>query len=435
MAKIEMKTNNSPSLPASGSLPMHDECNERDAPLVSSAIAGQSLLDRTFASSYPTTDEIDPDDEVFAMRAAVEILQQAKGQDVDEKIGGRELIDRIKEAGSILSLRDVARVLHRAWREKIIHRALDQPHLRDTRHSFVYWVDETNVTLASFFDGFARDNATDDLVVAPTHSDSITQDASIMGIVIPSASEANTVHWTSLDGRKTPMQGIKLADIPAGESAYAHLQGVARRSYARNFKNVTGADRVLVFNEEKACFYAPAIHVLDRQSEPLESKKAVVPDERLTVSTPENQETGLAQPAALETRAPAFGTLSEAPAAVEPSPAVIPLRLEACFLRSVEAAMLWRMKTGKSWPDEFMTDLIEQAVREARQVERERAHHRAVRRVVLAQTDMLRAAILLDEGAEAPLAPVGESSFSVEDFAPRGERLQGGQDSLIGPDR
>jgi len=380
---------------------------------------GLSLLDRTFASSYPAADEIDPDEEAFALGKAVEILLRVKQREGAEgKLGGRMLIDLIKEEGSILSLKDVARVLHRAWRSNLIHRAIDRPHLRDARHSFVYWVDESNASLEEVLASmsYARNSTTreklkEDLIMIPANE--------MLTSVEKTPFVSTLVEWISLDGRKTPMQGMTLADIPAGSSAYAHLAGVPRKSYARNFKDVAGVDRVLVFDERTGRYYAPAVHVLSKSAagsksaeemklaetiqvvESLESKKELEnPKGPVAVATP----AALPQlPEVVELPAPTEG----APVAM--SEAFAPLRLEDSFMRSYEAALIWRMQTGRVWSAGFMVDLIEQAAREARQVAREREHHRAVRRVVLAQTDLLRAAILLDEGAESPLAERSES--------------------------
>ena len=380
---------------------------------------GLSLLDRTFASSYPTADEIDPDEEAFALGKAVEILLRVKDKEGDEgKLGGRVLIDLIKEEGSILSLKDVARVLHRAWRGNLIHRAIDRPHLRDTRHSFVYWVDETNAALEDVLASlsYERTSASNE---ASKENSAMNPTAANPPSVETTPFVSTFVAWISLDGRKTPMQGMTLANVPAGTSAYAHLHGVSRKSYARNFKDIAGVDRVLVFDERTGRYYAPAVHVLARTAEisqvvePLESKKEREEIEDLVATEPSEAPSALALPPEIvELPIPEdeLAPTDEAPVAM--SEAFAPLKLEDSFMRSYEAALIWRMKTGLSWSAGFMIDLIEQAAREARQVAREREHHRAVRRVVLAQTDLLRAAILLDEGAEPPIGEGADSSLA-----------------------
>lgn len=409
---LKMKTDKESPLK---SLPVHDGDDASNL--------GLSLLDRTFASSYPTADEIDPDEEAFALGKAVEILLRVKDKEGDEgKLGGRVLIDLIKEEGSILSLKDVARVLHRAWRGNLIHRAIDRPHLRDTRHSFVYWVDETNAALEDVLASLSHERT--------SASNEASKENSAMNPTAANPPSVETmpfvstfVAWISLDGRKTPMQGMTLANVPAGTSAYAHLHGVSRKSYARNFKDIAGVDRVLVFDERTGRYYAPAVHVLAKTAEispvvePLESKKeyeepegpvAVAPPAAL-VATP----SALAlPPEVVELPMPETDPAPTDEAPVAMSEAFAPLKLEDSFMRSYEAALIWRMKTGLSWSAGFMIDLIEQAAREARQVAREREHHRAVRRVVLAQTDLLRAAILLDEGAEPPLGEGADSSLA-----------------------
>lgn len=408
--------------------------NDKESPLKSLSVhdgddasnLGLSLLDRTFASSYPTADEINLDEEAFALGKAVEILLRVKDKEGDEgRLGGRVLIDLIKEEGSILSLKDVARVLHRAWRGNLIHRAIDRPHLRDTRHSFAYWVDETNAAL-------------EDVLASPSHertsaSNEASKENSAMNPTAANLPSVETtpfvstfVAWISLDGRKTPMQGMTLANVPAGTSAYAHLHGVSRKSYARNFKDIAGVDRVLVFDERTGRYYAPAVHVLARTAEisqvvePLESKKECEETEDLVAT--ESAETPSAlvvtpsalalPPEIVELPMPEDEPAPTDEAPVAMSEAFAPLKLEDSFMRSYEAALIWRMKTGLSWSAGFMIDLIEQAAREARQVAREREHHRAVRRVVLAQTDLLRAAILLDEGAEPPIGEGADSSLA-----------------------
>lgn len=400
-----MKTDNESPLK---SLPEPDDAD--------ASSLGLSLLDRTFASSYPTADEIDPDEEALALGKAVEILLRVKEADGAEgNLGGRVLIDRIKEEGSILSLKDVARVLHRAWRSNLIHRAIDRPHLRDTRHSFVYWVDETNVPLEDVLATLSFERASERNETSKENS--IMSPAAVMLPPVEATPFVSSfVAWISLDGRKTPMQGMTLANVPAGTSAYAHLAGASRKSYARNFKDVAGVDRVLVFDERTGRYYAPAVHVLAKTTEvsqvaePLESKKEQgEPEGTVAVAPP----SALAlPPEVVELSMPEDepATTDEAPVATFEDFA--PLKLEDSFMRSYEAALIWRMKTGLTWSAGFMIDLIEQAAREARQVAREREHHRAVRRVVLAQTDLLRAAILLDEGAEPPIGEGADSSLA-----------------------
>lgn len=400
-----MKTDNESPLK---SLPEPDDADESSL--------GLSLLDRTFASSYPTADEIDPEEEAFALGKAVEILLRVKDKEGDEgKIGGRVLIDLIKEEGSILSLKDVARVLHRAWRGNLIHRAIDRPHLRDTRHSFVYWVDETNAALEDVLASLSYERTPASNETSKENS-AMNPTAANLPSVETTPFVSAFVAWISLDGRKTPMQGMTLANVPAGTSAYAHLHGVSRKSYARNFKDIVGVDRVLVFDERTGRYYAPAVHVLAKTTEvsqvaePLESKKErEEPEGPVAVAPP----SALAlPPEVVELPMPEDEpeTTDEAPVAT--FEAFAPLKLEDSFMRSYEAALIWRMKTGLTWSAGFMIDLIEQAAREARQVAREREHHRAVRRVVLAQTDLLRAAILLDEGAEPPIGEGADSSLA-----------------------
>ena len=424
-----MKTDNESPLK---SLPESDDAD--------TSSLGLSLLDRTFASSYPTADEIDPDEEAFALGKAVEILLRVKDKEGDEgRLGGRVLIDRIKEEGSILSLKDVARVLHRAWRGNLIHRAIDRPHLRDTRHSFVYWVDETNAALEDVLASLSYERTPASNETSKENS-AMNPTAANLPSVETTPFVSTFVAWISLDGRKTPMQGMTLANIPAGTSAYAHLHGASRKSYARNFKDVASVDRVLVFDERTGRYYAPAVHVLARTAEisqvvePLESKKEREEIEDLVATEPSEAPSALVvapsalvvTPSALVVTPSALALppeIVELPipvsepepaevASVEASEAFAPLKLEDSFMRSYEAALIWRMKTGLSWSAGFMIDLIEQAAREARQVAREREHHRAVRRVVLAQTDLLRAAILLDEGAETPIGEGADSSLA-----------------------
>lgn len=362
---------------ASSGLNIRDPLSDAELDIIDEEL---NLVERTFASAYRKPDEIDPDEEAYALSLATKLISQAE----NHRIQGRTLIDKIKDEGCILSLKDLARVLHRAWRNNFIHRKEDPDTVGTKRTGFIYWIDETNRSLEQIEEG---DLPAESFERSENEAHDMRDEKKT---AVPGAQdEGSVVRWLSSDGRKMPFSGQKIADIPAGASAYAHLEGVPRGLYARNFKDIASFDRVLVHSIEKGRYYAPAAHVVNAA---LESPPETVDVGHVDAVSSEDT-IQASHPAAEDAHSP------ESKKHEGPQEAVSMPVLEDSFLSSYTAAHAWSMKTGQAWPVAFMEALIEQAVREASQVRIEREHHRAVRRIVLAQTELMRAAILIDESA------------------------------------
>ena len=346
---------------------------------------GLNLVERTFASAYRKSDEIDPDEEAHALALVSKRIELAEGR----QLNGHTLIEQVREEGCILSPKDLARVLHRAWKNNFIHRKSVPEMVGTKRTGFIYWIDETNRPLE-----LIEIEADPEKSFENTESKGLERNGEMKVAVVDPRDEVEMVHWLSSDGRKMPFSGQKIADIPAGESAYAHLEGVPRGLYARNFKDVASFDRVLVHSLEKGRYYAPAAHVVNPS---LENPPQTI--EVGFMDTLSRDEENKAIPAVSEDAHLPESKKDEGSGSVQENGAVSAPALEDSFLASYAAAQAWSLRTGQPWPVAFMTSLIEQAAREASQVRIEREHHRAVRRIVLAQTELMRAAILIDESA------------------------------------
>lgn len=367
---------------ASSGLNIKDPLSDAELDIIDEEL---NLVERTFASAYRKPDEIDPEEEAYALSLATKLISQAENR----RIQGRTLIDQIKDEGCILSLKDLARVLHRAWKNNFIHRKEDPDTVGTKRTGFIYWIDETNRSLEQIEEG---DLPAESFERSENEAHDMRDEKKT---AVPGAQdEGSVVRWLSSDGRKMPFSGQKIADIPAGESAYAHLEGVPRGLYARNFKDVASFDRVLVHSLEKGRYYAPAAHVVNPA---LENPPQTI--EVGFMDTLSRDEENKAIPAVSEDVHLPESKKDEGSGSVQENGAVSAPALEDSFLASYAAAQAWSLRTGQPWPVAFMTSLIEQAAREASQVRIEREHHRAVRRIVLAQTELMRAAILIDESA------------------------------------